>query len=213
MALPRAGTPAEGRELRARGQRTVRKLLDAAGTVLTSRSYHALRVDDVVRAAKTSHGTFYLYFANKEDLLRALLADVADDMAAHASSLGDLTPDDGGKEALRTWLTEFGALYRRHAPAIRAWVEAEIDTHEFGRLGADVLGGFAGVLTARIAASPHLADDAGRAAVVIVAMIERCNYYATVGQISASGEELADALTDVVHAALFGTSLPDTSVR
>ena len=29
MALPRAGVPAEGRELRARGQRTVRKLLHA----------------------------------------------------------------------------------------------------------------------------------------------------------------------------------------
>ena len=27
-------------------------------------------VDDIVRAARTSHGTFYLYFANKEDLLR-----------------------------------------------------------------------------------------------------------------------------------------------
>ena len=41
------------------------------------RGYHAARVDDVVRAARTSHGTFYLYFANKEDLLRALAVDCA----------------------------------------------------------------------------------------------------------------------------------------
>ncbi len=204
MALPRAGAPAEGRELRARGQRTVRKLLDAAAGVLATRSYHALRVDDVVRAAETSHGTFYLYFANKEDLLRALLADVADDMSAHAGSLGVLTPDDAGREELRSWLTGFGDLYRRHAPVIRAWVEAEIDTREFARLGAEVLGGFAGVLTDRIAASPHVAGDPFRAALVVVAMIERCNYYKTVGQVRAGRDDLVDALTATIHAGLFG---------
>jgi AcrR family transcriptional regulator len=182
----------------------VRKLLDAGATTLAKRSYHSLRVDDVVRAAKTSHGTFYLYFANKEDLLQALLAEVADDMSAHAETLGALTPDDAGREQLRTWLAGFGELYRRHAHVIRAWVEAEIDTHEFARIGADVLGGFAGVLTERIAASPHSVDDPGRAALVIVAMIERCSYYATVGQIRTRDDELVEALTATIHASLFG---------
>jgi AcrR family transcriptional regulator len=206
MAAPRAGTPAEGRELRARGQRTVRKLLDAAATVLETRGYHALRVDDVVTAAETSHGTFYLYFANKEDLLRALLAEVADEMSAHAATLGPLTPDRAGRDELRRWLLEFGELYRRRAPVIRAWVEAEIETHEFARLGAEVLGGFTGVLVERIAASPHVASDAARAALVVVAMIERCSYYVTVGQLTTSGEELADALADAIHAGLFGAA-------
>ena len=195
-----------GRELRARGQATVRKLLDAAATTLATRSYHALRVDDVVQAAKTSHGAFYLYFANKEDLLRALLAEVADDMSAHAATLGPLTPDDAGRDELRRWLTDFRELYRRHAPVIRAWVEAEIETHEFARLGADVLGGFTGVLVERIAASPHVVTDPGRAALVIVAMIERCSYYATVGQIGADDDELVEALTAAIHAGLFGVS-------
>jgi len=196
MALPRAGAPAEGRELRARGQRTVRRLLDAAADVLATRGYHALRVDDVVRAADTSHGTFYLYFANKEDLLRALVADVADAMAGHVDQLGPLTPDAAGREELRTWLAGFGELYRHHAAVIRAWVEAEIDTHEFSRLGADVLGG--------IAASPHVVGDPWRAAVVVVAMIERCNYYRTVGQIRAPRDVLVDAMADAIHAGLFG---------
>ena len=46
------------------------------------RGFQAVRVDDVVRRAKTSHGTFYLYFSNKEDLLKALLSDALIDMAA-----------------------------------------------------------------------------------------------------------------------------------
>jgi hypothetical protein len=37
-------------------------------------------------------------------------------------------------------------------------------------------------------------------------MIERCSYYATVGQISAEPDELAAALARCAHAALFGTS-------
>src|SRR5215472_5753210 len=92
----RAGIPAEGRELRARGQRTVRKLLDAGITVFGTKGFHAARVDDIVKVAKTSHGTFYLYFANKEDLFAALAIDVAAELRLLVESLGPLTADDEG---------------------------------------------------------------------------------------------------------------------
>src|ERR1700716_2531321 len=92
----RGGAPAQERELRAQGKKTMRKLLDAAMVVLDKRGYHAARVDDIVKVARTSHGTFYLYFANKEDLFRALALDVADEMTALVESLGSLTPDPAG---------------------------------------------------------------------------------------------------------------------
>ena len=53
----------------------MRKLSDAGLRVFAERGYHQSRVDDIVRAARTSHGTFYLYFANKEDLLRQVARD------------------------------------------------------------------------------------------------------------------------------------------
>ncbi|MDQ1383890.1 MAG: hypothetical protein QOG65_1269, partial [Actinomycetota bacterium] len=56
----------EPRELRARGRDTKRRLLDAGESVLATKGYHSTRVDDVVKVARTSHGTFYLYFSNKE---------------------------------------------------------------------------------------------------------------------------------------------------
>src|SRR3979409_237103 len=71
----RAGRPAQNRELRARGKRTMRKLLDAGAQVFAQRGYHAARVDNIVKLADTSHGTFYLYFANKEDLFGALTSE------------------------------------------------------------------------------------------------------------------------------------------
>jgi AcrR family transcriptional regulator len=203
-ALPLSRATA-GRELRTRGKRTVRKLLDAGIETLATKGFHDTRVDDVVQAADISHGTFYLYFANKDDLFRALLLDVGETMGEHARSLGSLTADAAGREELRRWLAGFVAAYRAHAPVIRAWVEAEIDTHGFGELGAEVLGGYAGILTERIAGAPGIRTaDPASAALVVVAMIERATYYRMVGPIRTSDDDLVDTLAAVIHAALFG---------
>src|SRR5262245_43081549 len=96
-AAPRGGVPTRGRELRARGQRTMTRLLEAGTRVFAERGYHAARVDDVVKAARTSHGTFYLYFSSKEDLFRAIAETVAAEMLDLARELPplDARGDDG----------------------------------------------------------------------------------------------------------------------
>src|SRR5437868_7073586 len=114
------GTPAQARELRAQGRKTMRRLLDAGMRVFGERGFHAARVDDIVRAARTSHGTFYLYFANKEDLLRALAVECAQEMAALAGGIVPITTDPAGAEELRLFLAEFLTTYRRYGPVIRA---------------------------------------------------------------------------------------------
>src|ERR1700709_1464412 len=116
---------APGRELRARGQRTMQRLLEAGVEVVAPRGYHSARVDDIVKVAKTSHGTFYLYFANKEDLFRALAEDVAAEMGTTAHALPPVTNDAEGAAALRTWLGAFADVYEHYGPVIRAWTEAE----------------------------------------------------------------------------------------
>src|ERR1700675_3002941 len=98
------GTPAQARDLRPQGRKTMRKLLDAAMRVFAERGFPAARVDDIVRAARTSHGTFYLYFANKEELLRALAIQCAQEMGALAGGLGVVTLDDAGAIELRRFL-------------------------------------------------------------------------------------------------------------
>jgi AcrR family transcriptional regulator len=206
----RPGAPAEGRELRARGQRTVRKLLDAGIEVFGRKGYHSARVDDIVKVAKTSHGTFYLYFANKEDLFRALTHDVAEEMAALVESLGALTPDEDGYTELRAWLAKFAELHRRYGPVIRAWTEAEIDASTFGRAGVGVLGDLAATLGARIAASPGIDVDPRVAALALVAMIERSSYYKITGQLGTADDDgLIDTQADIAFAALFGGGVRD----
>jgi AcrR family transcriptional regulator len=201
----RAGTPAQGRELRARGQRTMRRLLDAGIRVFASRGYHSARVDDIVKAAKTSHGTFYLYFANKEDLFQALVADVADELAALTASLGEVGPGPAGRAELRAWLEQFAEMYERYGPVIRTWTEAELDSTEAGRIGTDVLGDLTAALADRVSAAETDLDPP-LAAMAAVAMIERFNYFVSSQQVAANRDEMLDTLAGVVHRALFGST-------
>jgi AcrR family transcriptional regulator len=195
----------EPRELRARGRNTKRRLLDAGETVLATKGYHATRVDDVVKLAQTSHGTFYLYFSNKEELFRALAAEVAEEMTALAEALEPLRSGAAGRARLQRWIAQFVALYRHHGPVIRAWTEAEIGGSEFGRLGTDLLTQFTGVVVARIGevAPPDL--DPAIAALVLVAMLERLNYYALTNQVRVEPDAIAETIARVTHASLFGT--------
>src|SRR5262245_56429311 len=130
-----AGTPARQRELRAQGRKTMRRLSDAGMRVFAERGYHQSRVDDIVRAARTSHGTFYLYFANKEDLLRTLAVDCAEAMEALAAEVGTIDRGFDGFAQLRDFLSRFVSTYRRYGVVIRAWMEDQVSDREVDRLG------------------------------------------------------------------------------
>jgi len=207
MAVPANRAP-DGRELRSQGRRTMAALLEAGMQVLAERGYHAARVDDVVRVADVSHGTFYLYFANKEDLFRALAERVASEMRDLAADLPPLGDDAAGVEGLRAWLARFADLYARYGPVIRAWTEAEIGGSEFRRLGAGVLTDFSRVFAQRLIGAAPPGVDPAVAALAVVAMIERANYYVLSGQVRVTSGAMVDTLAAVTHAALFGAAVP-----
>jgi AcrR family transcriptional regulator len=199
------GAPAQERKLRTQGRKTLRKLLDAAITVFERRGYHAARVDDIVKVAKTSHGTFYLYFANKEDLFRALLADVTDEMTALSQSLGPVGPGKAGYDELRAWLSRFFDLYQRYHPVIRAWTESEVGDPSLSRLGVNVLGGLVQDLTVRITeVGPVAGIDPLVAATATVAMVERFSYYVVSRNLTLDPVESLDTMTTMLHVGAFG---------
>ena len=85
---------------------------------------------------------------------------------------------------------------------IRAWTEAEIGTHEFGRLGTDVLTRFTLTFTDRIAGRLPERVNPAIASLALVAMLERMNYYVLSKQVRVSRDAMVDTLTNVMHAAL-----------
>ena len=137
------------RALRRQGEETRSNLLAAAVPALAEKGYHASRVDDVVRVAGVSHGTFYLYFANMEDLFRSLAAQCADEAAELAASLGRVPDGPEGRMVLRTWLARFVQFYRRYGVVIRAWTENQVSDRTLARFGTKSFGRIAETLRAR----------------------------------------------------------------
>jgi AcrR family transcriptional regulator len=205
--LARGGAPAQERELRAQGRKTMRKLLDAGRVVFEQRGYHAARVDDVVKMAKTSHGTFYLYFSNKEDLFKALAEDAMADMANLAEEIASIGPDEAGREAVRAWVAQFTDVYTRHSTVIRAWTEGEIVENDLGRQGQKLLARLAQSLARRIdEADPGSGADPEIAALACLSMLERFTYLVQSRQITFERELMLDSLAAVMHTGFFGGS-------
>jgi len=207
------GTPAQGRELGRQGRATVRKLLEAGLAEFDERGFQAVRVDDVVRRAKTSHGTFYLYFANKDDLFKALLRDALHDMQIITGDFPVVTRNDAGRTALRGWVRKFFDAYAAHATVLRVLSQADVVGEEvygdglqlFFRIAEAITQGMTAVV---VASAGHGAADgesgppehAELTAAAVVLMLERVNYLIS-AEVRLPVEEMVDRLSAIIYAA------------
>jgi AcrR family transcriptional regulator len=187
----------------------MQRLLEAAMRVFADRGYHAARVDDIVRAARASHGTFYLYFANKEDLLRTLAIECAQEIDSLADGIGPITPDADGARELRRFLCEFFATYRRYGPVMRAWMEGHVADREVSRLGVRAFTDIATTFGRRMREAGQPADQATVSA--LMALLERDAYFLVSRRIAVDDDTMLDTLTHVVHRGFFGASLRATA--
>ncbi len=71
-----APTGVDGRTLSARGARTRQRLLEAAERVFAELGYHEASVVKITEAAGVGQGTFYLYFASKQEVFDELVRDL-----------------------------------------------------------------------------------------------------------------------------------------
>jgi AcrR family transcriptional regulator len=197
-------SPLDGRELRTQGRQTMAKLLDAGMQVLTERGYHAARVDDVVRHARVSHGTFYLYFSSKEDLIKALAGECAEEMKRLAASLGPVGPGDEGLVELRRWVREFIECYQTFGVVIRAWMEDQVTSRELSRLGVRTFGAVTSSLVARIEeARPGQARQSELEAAALLALLERFTYFFTSRNLGFADDDTVETLARLTHRAFF----------
>ena len=199
------GIPAQQRVLRAQGRETVRRLLEAGLAEFSARGLHAVSVDDVVRRARTSHGTFYLYFSNKEDLFKALLRDALHDMKIITDDFPVVTRNEAGRAALRGWVQRFCDIYLAHAAVIRVLSQAEIVGEVVWRSGLQNLFRLAEAITTGMTAArrevpggPGQQDEL--TALACLMMLERVNYLISVG-VRLPRNDMADRLSAILYAA------------
>ena len=197
------GTPAQDRELRAQGRETVRKLLEAGTVEFEERGFAGVRVDDVVKRAGISHGTFYLYFANKEDLFKALLKDALHDMEIVTGDFPVVTGDETGLRLLRAWVRKFSAAYAAHGTVLRTLSSANAQMDMFAdglQLFASLTEAMTTGMTAAAVAAGHQQDNAELTAFACIMMIERVNFVMTT-EVQLPEELMADKIADILFAA------------
>lgn len=181
---------ADGRAHRARGEKTRLRLLDAGAAVLPRRGYHDARVDDIVAAAGLSHGTFYRYFANKDDFFRGL----AEAASSRMIDLLDLLRLDSPPDELRAWLRTWLSAYKADGGVISTWQEME-NTPELAAfsqgVAASVFTRLVGMLDQR---------DFGTAVVdatILLALIERVPYSVYTLRFTTEDDAVENMLTTI----------------
>ena len=154
---------------------------------------------------RTSHGTFYLYFANKEDLLRALAVDCAREMESLATEIEPIDSGEDGFENLRDFLGRFVTTYRRYGVVIRAWMEDQVSDREVDRLGVRAFRHIANAFGQRMEESGVVsAADSTATIAALMALLERFSYAISSRDLGFDDDEMLTSLTRLIHRGFFG---------
>jgi AcrR family transcriptional regulator len=117
---------------------TRQRILDAARDLFYRQGYYGTTVDQIVSTAGASRPTFYLHFADKEEILTELIASYASRAAVQMERLPGPLPT---LEEVRTWLLELARFTEQekvtlstigevssHASSMPDYVTATLDT-------------------------------------------------------------------------------------
>ena len=177
-APPSSPQPRMPREYALRADVTRERLLKAARSLFVSRGYHLTRPQDIARHAGLGHGTFYLYFANKQACFLAFAAAAKDELDqflqprvsgtdgldSYLSALIDALLDYGAENpgVLQTAVGEMSAIAPAEAVDLpRQWAEgwaqglrdaarrgAIAGDYDLDIIGAMMVGAVGGAVTA-----------------------------------------------------------------
>lgn len=119
--IPAASTGKEPRT--PRGERTLRKILDAARDEFGERGFSESSIVGITRRAGVALGTFYTYFDSKEALFQALVRDMSAQVRDHVAPVLKKSTDalEGEQRALESFLQ----FARAHRDVYRIIDEAE----------------------------------------------------------------------------------------
>jgi AcrR family transcriptional regulator len=170
----------EEASLTPRGRRTRNALITAAAEVFARDGFLDCRIADIAETAGVAHGTFYTYFASKEEIFQEVIFLVQADMASHdeaPAATDDQTPWHLVETANRRYIT----AYRRNARLMATLEQVATFNDDVRKLRLDLRDRFVDRNTHAIQrwqragiADPDV--DAGYAANALGTMVDRFAY-------------------------------------
>jgi AcrR family transcriptional regulator len=99
-------------------ERTRRQLIDAAVRLFARQDAGATSLVDLAAEADVAHGTVYNYFRNREEMIEAVAAGLADELSEHVTALSAGIDDPA----------------RRLAVGVRTFVQRALASPDWGRV-------------------------------------------------------------------------------
>jgi len=191
-----AGSRSAKREIRRQ------ELIEAAVAVFSAKGVAAASVDDIVRAAGVAKGTFYLYFATKDDAVNAVASRMVDAVADRIEAAAT----DPARSPLERLLA-FGASFRQvgdepyerdlievfHRPENRA-LHDRVGERALARLTPTV----AGIIAAGIERGDFRSQDPLRTAAYVMAC------FGSLHEVVSAPEALPDSIRELNRFVLRG---------
>ena len=184
--------------------------------------FQAVKVDDIVRRAQISHGTFYLYFASKEDLFKTLVQDALRDMAIVAEEFPFVTRDTAGQAALLSWVHSFCRTYDAHSTVLWIITRTQVEDADIYSPGLQLFFRLSEIMAERMTAfADHHSSvpsslDAGNTGGIFSArseltgllcllMLEGVNALIN-ADVPLPRDSMAERISDIIYAAFAGPS-------
>ena len=123
--------PEDGTLLTARGVRSRTELLEAARRLIQRKGYAKTKISDITQEAGKALGSFYTYFANKEEVLEQLAEDFKAEIDARVTGL-DLTGGDS-YAVVREVCEVYWSSCKNHAPELAAIFQASMLDERFAK--------------------------------------------------------------------------------
>lgn len=176
-------------------QGAVERLL-AGGT-----TYAEIGIDALVEEAGMAKSTFYVYFADKDDLLRTLARQAIAALVAIEGAWWSV-PADAGKDALREAVTTMVDEYRGHGALLAAITEAATYDARMNEQFTAAVGG-ASLAGAQRLRAAGIADP-DRVAFWLTWMLERGLYLLLAPAAPRERRRRIAAFTDILWSVLHG---------
>ncbi|HMG42877.1 MAG TPA: TetR/AcrR family transcriptional regulator [Acidimicrobiales bacterium] len=183
---------------------TRNRIIDAAAAAFAENGYADTSIDDIVKVADISRGTFYLHFKNRSEVLAEVFQRGHLDLAiALVERLGEETLT---VEALTAWIGRYLDLYTETKDVLAAWYQGDPrERHELAAARDQFSGAFLGVMSAKIIElrekekRPLKEDDARLRAFLMFVQLERFSYYQVIHNFGFDQEKATPLLARSWH--------------
>ncbi|WP_174186597.1 TetR/AcrR family transcriptional regulator [Nocardia barduliensis] len=204
------GDSADRRPRRDEDRVVRRQILDATRDLLAKRRFDELSVADILKQAGVARGSFYFYFAGKNDVLAELVREAVARGHETAHPLLGRAGEDSRRATVAHGVAASARLWREQAPVLRAIVENWRSDPALTALWSEQMDTFTRATTAGLEADRAaglLRDDIPDTKALATALTwigERLHYLAAVEESPFDDQEtLVEALTHIWMSTLY----------